>query len=327
MALLLTRDDVAAALTMPEAISAVEEAFRQQQRGAAQLPLRTPIRIPQYKGLVLFMPAYIGGEMDALGMKVVTVYPDNPAVHGLPTILATVLLNDPRTGRLLAIMDGAYLTAMRTGAASGVATKYLARADARVVGIFGAGIQARTQLMAMCAVRPIVEARVYDPLADHAAAFSREMSQALGIRVQPVADPRAAVEGCDIIITASTSKTPVFDGAWVAAGTHINGVGSHSLDARELDATIVRRSKVVVDLREAALAEAGDLVMPINAGEITADHIYADLGEIVTGKPGRSNPDEITLFKSVGLAIQDVSAAMRVYELARQKGIGQEIAL
>ncbi|MEJ5199473.1 MAG: ornithine cyclodeaminase family protein [Anaerolineae bacterium] len=234
---------------------------------------------------------------------------------------------DPRTGRLLAIMDGAFLTAMRTGAASGVATKYLARADARVVGIFGAGIQARTQLMAMAAVRPIVEARVYDPLADHAAAFSREMSEALGIRVQPVAEPRAAVEGCDIIVAASTSKTPVFDGAWLAPGTHINGVGSHSPDARELDAQTIRQSKVVVDLRDAALAEAGDLIMPINAGEITADHIYADLGEIVTGKPGRTDPGEITLFKSVGLAIQDVSTAVRVYELARQKGIGQEIPL
>ncbi|MGC8780360.1 MAG: ornithine cyclodeaminase family protein, partial [Anaerolineae bacterium] len=136
-----------------------------------------------------------------------------------------------------------------------------------------------------------------------------------------------AVEGCDIIVTASTSKTPVFDGTWLAPGTHINGVGSHSLDARELDATAVRRSKVVVDLRDAALAEAGDLVMPIQAGEISADHIYADLGEIVAGKPGRTHPNEITFFKSVGLAIQDVSTAMRVYELARQKGIGQEVAL
>lgn len=326
MALLLTRADVQSALTMAEAIAAVEEAFRQQQQGTAQLPLRTPIRIPQHKGLVLFMPAYIGG-MDALGMKVVTVYPDNPGQHGLPTILATVLLNDPRTGQLLAIMDGAYLTAMRTGAASGVATKYLARPDARVVGVFGAGIQARTQLMAMCAVRPIIEARVYDPMAELADAFCREMSQALGIAVQPVAEPRQAAEGCDIIVTASTSKTPVFDGRWLTPGAHINGVGSHSLDARELDSLTVQRSKVVVDLRSAALAEAGDIVTPINAGEISAEHIYADLGEIVAGKPGRVGADEITLFKSVGLAIQDVATATRVYELARRQGIGQEIAL
>jgi alanine dehydrogenase len=326
MALLLTRADVQSALTMTDAISAVEEAFRQQQQGTAQLPLRTPIRIPQHKGVVLFMPAYIGG-MDALGMKVVTVYPDNPAKHGLPTILATVLLNDPRTGQLIAIMDGAFLTAMRTGAASGAATKYLARPDAKVVGIFGAGIQARTQLMAMCAVRPIVEARVFDPVAELADKFCAELSAALGITVHRVTTARAAVEGCDIIVAASTSKTPVFDGQWIAPGTHINGVGSHSLDARELDSLTIQRSKVIVDLRSAALAEAGDLVTPINAGEITADQIYADLGEIVTGTPGRTNADEITLFKSVGLAIQDVSTATKVYELARQKGIGQEISL
>ena len=326
MALLLTRADVESALTMADAISAVEEAFRQQQLGTAQLPLRTPIRIPQHKGTVLFMPAYIGG-MDALGMKVVTVYPGNPAQHGLPTILATILLNDPRTGQLIAMMDCAFLTAMRTGAASGVATKYLARPDAKVVGIFGAGIQARTQLMAMCAVRPIAEARVYDLAAALASRFSRAMSEALGISVRPAASGREAVEGCDIVITASTSKTPVFEGGWVAPGTHINGVGSHSLDARELDSLTIQRSKVIVDLRSAALAEAGDLVTPINAGEIAASHIYAEVGEIVTGTPGRADESEITLFKSVGLAIQDVSTAMRVYELARQKGIGQEVNL
>ncbi len=327
MALLLTRADVESALTMDDAIAAVEEAFRQQQLGGVQLPLRTPIRIPHYHGLVLFMPAYIGGQLDALGMKVVTVYPDNPARHNLPTILATVLLNDPRTGQLIAIMDGAYLTAMRTGAASGVATKYLARPDARVVGIFGAGVQARTQLMAMCAVRPISEARVYDPVPEVADKFCAEMAARHKITVRRVSDPRDAVVGCDIVITATTSKEPVFAGAWLELGTHINGIGSHSLDARELDTEAVRRARVVVDLRSAALAEAGDLVIPINAGELSADHIYAELGEIVAGKPGRSNEQEITLFKSVGLAIQDVATAMRVYELARRKGIGQEVNL
>jgi ornithine cyclodeaminase/alanine dehydrogenase len=179
----------------------------------------------------------------------------------------------------------------------------------------------------MCAVRPITEARVYDPAFQHADSFCRDMGDALGIQARPVRSAREAVEGCDIVITASTSKTPVFDGQWAAPGTHINGVGSHSLDARELDSQTIQRSKVIVDLRSAALAEAGDLVTPINAGEITADHIYADLGEIVTGAPGRVDAGEITLFKSVGLAIQDVSTAIRVYELARQKGIGQEISL
>ncbi len=326
MALLLTRKDVEAVLTMEDAIDAVEEGFRQHQLGTSQLPLRTAIHIPEHNGIVLFMPGYIGG-MDALGMKLVTVYPDNPSKYNLPTILATVLLAHPRTGDLLAIMDGTYLTAMRTGAASGVATKYLARPDSRVVGVFGAGVQARTQLMAVCAVRPITEARVYDVVPAVVQSFCDEMGAKLGITVRPAASPREAVEGCDVIVAATTSKTPVFDGAWVARGTHLNGIGSHTPDAREFDSTVIRRAKVVVDLREAALAEAGDVIIPIKAGEITADHIYAELGEIVTGKPGRENPEEITLFKSVGLAIQDMSTASRVYQRAREQGIGKEISL
>jgi len=326
MALLLTRQDVEAVLTMEDAIDAVEEAFRQHQLGTAQLPLRTPIRVPEHNGLVLFMPAYIGG-MDALGMKLVTVYPENPTRYNLPTILATILLSDPRTGDLLAIMDGTFLTAMRTGAVSGVATRYLARPDSKVVGLFGAGVQARTQLMAICTVRPIAEARVYDTNPDAARRFCDEMAPRLGITVRPVTNPREAVEGCDVIVAATTSKTPLFDGAWLRPGTHLNGVGSHTPDAREFDSDTIRRSKVVVDLREAALAEAGDLIIPIQAGEITAEHIYAALGEIVTGKPGRTSAEEITLFKSVGLAIQDVSTAARVYQLAREKGIGREISL
>jgi ornithine cyclodeaminase/alanine dehydrogenase len=326
MALLLTRADVESALTMEDAITGVEEAFRQHQLGTTQLPLRTPIRIPEHKGLILFMPAFIGG-MDALGIKVVSVHPDNPSKHGLPTILATILLHDPATGKLLAIMDGGFLTAMRTGAVSGVATKYLARPDSKVVGLFGAGIQARTQLMAVCAVRPVTEALVYDQVPDAADRFCNEMGPKLGIAARPVTSPRDAVEGCDIIVAATTSKTPVFDGDWLNPGMHINGVGSHSLDARELDSKTIRRSRVVVDLRSAALAEAGDIVIPINNGEITAERLYAELGEIITGKPGREDPDEITIFKSVGLAIQDVSTATKVYQLAREKGIGQEIPL
>jgi ornithine cyclodeaminase/alanine dehydrogenase-like protein (mu-crystallin family) len=195
------------------------------------------------------------------------------------------------------------------------------------VGIFGAGTQARTQLMAMCAVRPIAEARVYERVPEVAEKFCAEMAAALKITVRQVSDPREAVAGCDIVVTATTSKEPVFAGAWLEPGTHINGIGSHSLDAAELDTEAVRRARVVVDLRSAALAEAGDLVTPIKAGEISADHIYAELGEIVAGKPGRTDEREITLFKSVGLAIQDVSAAIRVYQLARAKGIGQEVNL
>jgi alanine dehydrogenase len=328
MTLLLSRQDVQTVLTMQATIEAVEEAFRQQALGNVVMPLRTAIRIPAYKGLHLGMPAYIGGETDALGLKVVTVYPDNPRQHGLPTTIGTLLLNDPQTGAPLAIMDAGFLTAMRTGAVSGVATKYLARRDASVVGVFGAGVQARTQLMAVCEVRPITQALVLDVSPDAQCVYCEEMSAQLGFDVVPEDDARELVETADILVAASSAHEPLFDGAWLQPGTHINGIGSHSPGARELDTTTIQRSKVVVDLREAALAEAGDLMMPIEEGAITADHIHASLGEVVAGqRPGRESEEEISLFKSVGLALQDVSTAVQVYRLALEQGVGQEVRL
>jgi len=314
---------VEAALTMKEAIAAVEEAFRQQALGNVIMPLRTTIRIASYKGVNLAMPAYIGGDMDGLGVKIVSVYADNPAKFNLPAVIATVILNDPRTGAPIAIMDGTHLTAMRTGAVSGVATKYLARPEAKTVALFGAGVQARTQVMALCEVRKIEKVFVYDVVPAARERYCQEMGKRLGVEMVPVDNPRPAVEQADLIVAASTSKTPLFDGRWLKEGTHINGVGSHSPDARELDEQTIKVSKVVVDLREAALAEAGDVIIPINAGVISKEHIHADLGEIVSGKKAaRTDPKEITVFKSVGLALQDVSTATRVYQLAKAKGLG-----
>ncbi len=327
MALLLTRADIQSFLTMKDAMEAVEEAFRQLALGTVDMPQRPVIRVPAHHGTVLFMPALIGG-MGALGMKVVSVYPDNPARHNKPTVLGTILLNDPATGEVIAIMDGGFITAMRTGAVSGVATKYMARPDARVAGIFGAGVQARTQLMALAEARPLERAVVYDVMPEARTRFATEMSAQLGLPVAPVDDPRAAVEGCDIIATATSAATPILDGNWVAPGTHINGIGSHAPHMRELDTTIIRRSRVIVDLRSAALAEAGDLIIPIQEGAITADHIAGELGEVIVGQvPGRTQPDEITLFKSEGLAIQDVSVATRVYQIAQERGIGQNVTI
>lgn len=328
MALVLTRKDVEELLPMKEAMSAVEEAFRQYALGEAIMPLRTTIRIAGYKGVNLAMPAYVGGDMDALGLKVVSVYGDNPEKYGLPAVLATVVLNDPRTGDLLAIVDGTWLTAMRTGAVSGVATCYLAREDVKTAAVFGAGVQARTQLMAVCEAREIVTARVYDPVPEIQNRYCQEMSERLGIEVTPVSSPHAAVEGADVVIAASSARTPLFDGEWLSPGTHVNGVGSHSPAARELDTTTILRSKLVVDQREAALAEAGDVIIPLNEGHVTADHIHAELGEVVAGlKEARANEDEITVFKSVGLAIQDVATATRVYQLAKEKGAGTTLSL
>jgi ornithine cyclodeaminase/alanine dehydrogenase len=287
------------------------------------------IRIGAHKGLHLGMPAYAGGEGDAgvLALKVVTVYPENPSKHDLPTILGTLLLNDAKTGKLVSIMDAGFLTGMRTGASSGVATKYLAPKEAKTLGIFGAGGQARTQLMAVHEVRPVSRVQVYDPMTETRDAFVREMSEKVGVEVEPVKDPRECAEN-EIVCAASSSKTPVLKGSWFRPGTHINGIGSHSPDARELDTETILRSKVVADYTPACMAEAGDLLFPIQEGAFSEERIHADIGEVINGtKPGRESAEEITLFKSVGLAIQDAMTAAKVYALAREAKVGTEVEI
>jgi ornithine cyclodeaminase/alanine dehydrogenase len=330
MTLLLTRKDVQAVLTMKEAIAAVEEGFRLLALGKVVMPQRTAIRQQEPLGLHLAMPASLAGEGalgGALGIKVVTVFPGNPAQHNLPTTLATMLLHDPRTGAVVAILDAGFLTAMRTGAASGVATRCLARDDARTLGIFGAGVQARTQLLAIHEVRRIERVVVCDPVREARERFAAEMSDRLSTPVTHTDDARRAAEN-DIVVTASSSKTPVFDGKWIKPGTHLNGIGSHSPDARELDAEIVRRSRVISDHAPARLAEDADFMVPIQEGVIGADHVRVNLGDVLLGRePGRRSRDEITLFKSGGLAVQDVVTAARVFQLARAAGIGHEVEI
>lgn len=327
MTLLLTRADVEKVLTMREAIAAVEDGFRQLALGAVVMPQRTAIRIPEHRGLHLAMPAHIGGggAGGALATKIVTVYPDNPTRFELPTTLGTLLLNDPRSGALMAIMDAGFMTAMRTGAVSGVASKVLAREDASLAGIYGAGAMARTQLRAVCEVRKIRRAIVHDPNAEAAAKFSVDMSASLGIPVDTVGEPRTVLDA-DIVCAASSSKTPIFEGSWLKPGTHVNGIGAHSPDAREIDGEALRRSKVVTDYLPACLAESGELILAIREGSFRESQVHADLGEILTGsKPGRQSAEEITFFKSVGLAVQDAATAARVFDLARAAGVGSEI--
>jgi alanine dehydrogenase len=327
MPLLLTRRDVESVLTMKEAIAAVEEGLTRLALGRAIMPQRTAIRMSALHGLHLGMPAFIEGEGDdpgVLALKVVTVYPDNPAVHSLPTTIGTILLNDPRTGALLAVMDAGFLTAMRTGAASGVATRILARPEAQSAGVFGAGVQARAQLLAMAEVRSLVRAVVCDPRTDARARFAVEMSTQLGIPV--IEGGTEACLDCDIVVTATSSTTPIFDGTCLRPGTHVNGIGAHAAGHRELDTEAVRRCTVIADYKPACLAEAGDILIAIQEGAITEDHIRASIGEVVAGaKPGRTSAEEITLFKSVGLAVEDVATAQRVYKLARVSGVGKEI--
>jgi len=281
------------------------------------MPSRQLTDVPENRGLMLSMPAYVGGEIDALGQKVVTIYVDNPSLSNLPTVLGTVQLLDPKTGSCLAVMEANALTSLRTGAATGVATKWLARENADTVALFGVGGQAATQIEAICVVRDIRRIKVYAPTRGHVTRFCKEMSQRLGSEISAAANPNEAIGGCSIIVCATTSKNPVFDGRSVALGCHLNGIGSHTADAREFDTVTVVRSKVVVDSRESALTEAGDLIIPLTDGVISVEHIWAELGEIIVGKKkSRTSEDEITLFKSVGIAAQDVASAKVIYERA-----------
>ncbi len=325
MPLLLSRDDVMQVLQMPDCMDVVERAFAELANGTAVLPLRIPITPSD--GLALYMPAYLK-EMGALACKVVSVYKDNPTKHSLPTTIGTVLLQNAETGQVICIMDGGYLTAVRTGAVSGVATKYMAREDDdQVAGIFGAGVQAKMQLWAVAVARKLSKAMVYDISSEAADRFVAEMSAKLEMEVVKVGSAEELL-AADIICTATSSSTPLFSGEKVREGTHINGIGSHTPNARELDTTIVKRSRFVADSTVACLKEAGDLMIPIKEGALDESHIYADLGEIILGtKPGRTGDDEITLFKSNGLAIQDAATAKLVYDCACESGIGTDVDL
>ena len=323
MPLLLNKEQVVSVLDMKDCVEALDAAFTEMARGTAVLPLRSNITPP--KGLNLYMPAYLE-KMNALACKVVSVYKDNPTEFSLPTVMGTVLLQDSVTGQVVCIMDGGYLTAARTGAVSGLATKYLAReGEGQVAGIFGAGIQAEMQMWGVCEAGNISSAVVYDVLPEAASAFAQKWSEKLGIPIE-VADTHEALLETDVICTATTSATPLFDGSGVKPGTHINGIGSHSPGARELDSTIIKRSLLIADSREACLNEAGDVMIPISEGVITEEHIHAELAEIVAGmKEGRTSAEQITLFKSNGLAIQDAATAKLAYDRAREMGVGTEV--
>jgi alanine dehydrogenase len=326
--LILTRQEVEALLTMTDAIDALEEGFRRLAQGGVTMPQRVATPVAPYEGLHLSMPAFVEGEPGILSIKIVTVYGQNPARHGLPMIQGVILLHDAQTGRLLALMDAEHLTATRTGAVSGLATRWLARPDASTVVLFGAGATAGPQLEAVCAVRPIRRGYVVTRSGAKDAAFIERMTQKLGIELIATRNAQQAVEAADIVCTATNSATPVIQGDWLQPGCHINAVGAYTAQMRELDTAAVRRSRVFVDHHPAAQSEAGDLLIPIRNGELSYDHVAGALGELLTGAvAGRRDDQEITLFKSVGLAMQDAVTVAKVYARAVEQGMGQSIEL
>ncbi|UCE23621.1 MAG: hypothetical protein JSU74_10000 [Candidatus Zixiibacteriota bacterium] len=321
----LTADDVRRSLPMIDAIAAMREAFVHLSSRQAIVPQRIHTEIHEHSATALFMPVYLS-YTGKIGLKFVTVSEDNPS-RGLPLIHATVLVADASSGVPLAVMDGSYLTALRTGAASGLATDLLARPDARCAAIFGAGTQGRTQLEAVCAVRKIEHAFVIDIDHDRAQTFAREMSEYLSIEVD-VVDVAEALRAADVICTATTSAVPVFAHNQLKVGVHINGVGSYKPDQAEIPTDTIAGSKLVVDSKEGCLREAGDIILPLNKGTINEAHIHGEIGQIVAGeRPGRESDTEITVFKSVGNAVQDLAAADRVLARASELGLGSEIEL
>ena len=296
--MVLDEQAVRALLRMEEVIPAMEGALADLSSGKVVQPVRTALPVGDHGGFLLLMPAYAG----PLGVKLVTFYPNN---QGVPTHHAVIQLFKPETGEPLVTMDGRLITEERTGAVSAVATRFLARPDASVLALIGSGVQARSHLRALRLVRDFREVRVWSP--HHAAAFAAEFG------VRATASAEDAVRGADVIVTATTSQTPVLRGAWLSPGAHINAVGAPRPDWRELDDEVLRRSRLYVDSREAALQESGDVR--------AAGAIVAELGEVVAGaKPGRGSPDEITLFKSLGLAVEDVVTADLVYRKAVATG-------
>ena len=310
---------------MPTAINAVESAFAELARGTAEMPQRTVMTDADVGGWIAYMPAYLKSS-GALGIKAVTVYKSNPSDFGLPTTLGTILVQDNRTGQVLAAMDGGFLTAVRTGAVTGVATRHMARPDSGVAGIMGAGVQARQQAIAIAESSNVNTMLTYslEPEAERSE-FAAWVSDQTGLEVLLAGSGEELCRMSDIVSLATTAASPIVSGDWWKPGAHINSIGSHAPGIRETDTATIRRARVVCDQTSACMAEAGDIITPVEAGDYAWDDVAGDLGDVINGDvEGRTADDELTLFKSVGLAIQDIACAALVYDQAVAQGIGTE---
>ncbi len=325
--LLLSDHDVAALLPMDECIGVMETALRQVTAGESILPLRTVIRLPGTPNAFASMPAVLGaGAAAAIGAKIITVYPGNDATP-YDSHIGVVLLFDGEHGALLAIADASSITAIRTAAVSGLATRLLARDDADELAILGAGVLALPHLRAVRCVRPIRQVRVWSRSIDRAKAFAASAANE-GVEIVVCESAREAVRDAGIVCTVTGARTPVLEGAWLSPGTHVNAVGASLAAARELDTAAVKSARLFVDRRESALNEAGDFLIPRGEGAIDDSHIRGEIGELAAGRiAGRTGAGEITLFKSLGLAVEDVAAVRHVYQKAIATGAGTSFAI
>ncbi|HSR96068.1 MAG TPA: ornithine cyclodeaminase family protein [Kofleriaceae bacterium] len=320
--LVLSHADVARLLPIEACIELMADALRVTNEGSAVLPLRSVVWMPDRTGMIGMMPGFLG-QPASLGLKVVSIFPGN---HGTryDSHQGVVMLFDTRHGSPIAILDASSITAIRTAAVSGVATRALARDDAGDLAILGAGVQAATHLAAMRAVRTIRRIRVWSRNGARARRFAD--ASPLPVEVMPTA--QAAVEGADLVCTTTAARQPILEGAWLRGGCHINAVGACFPSARELDTAAVVRARLIVDSRESALAESGDFLIPRGEGAVGDDHIAGELGDVLLGRVvGRRTSDEVTLFKSLGIAIEDLAAAHHVYTRALETGLGASVPL
>jgi alanine dehydrogenase len=320
----LSEDDVKSVLNMDEAISAVENAFRDHGLGKTQMPPKSYLYFSKYDGDLRTMPAYLEG-LDFAGVKIVNVHPKNPGI-GLPTVMALLILNSPETGAPFAVIGATYLTSMRTGAAGGIAAKYLARPESKIVGMVGAGAQARTQLQALSRFFRIEKVIVYDRLVEGARDFERVAKAFLDCDYELTTNPEKACN-CDILVTTTPMRSPIVRSDWVKPGTHINAIGADAKGKQELETDLTRRAKIVVDDMVQAV-HSGEVNVPISDGKLTPEEIYAQIGEIIARKVrGRTSKEVVTIFDSTGLAIQDVATGRMVYERALKAGKGLRLKL
>ena len=329
--LILKESDISSIITMSDIIEADREALSIYSSHKSNIPLRSNLDIPEYNGQCLFMNGY-AAPVKALGVKIVSVYPEN-INKNITSVPATMVLVDAETGMVNSLIDGTYLTRLRTGAISGLATEILSRKDSKIFALFGTGGQAVTQLEAVLTVRKIEEVRVFDIFNERAEEFVKKMSdkfsKKFNVKIIAAESSDAAVDNADIITTVTTSKKPVFNANKVKKNVHINGVGSYTPDMIEIPGDIlVKADKIYVDTRDGAINESGDLISPIKEGLIKKEKINGELGEVINGLiKGRENDDEMTFFKTTGSAVLDLVAAQKIYEMAKAKGIGQIVDL
>jgi ornithine cyclodeaminase len=322
--LVLDQNEVTRLLPMAECIDAMREALRALAKGDAMLPLRTVMRLPDGRGAFAAMPAYLGSP-SALGIKVITVFPGNEGT-ALDSHQGAVLLFEAEQGRLLSIMDASSITSIRTAAVSAVATALLARESSTRLAILGAGVQALTHIESMRSVRPIERVTIWSRHDGRAIRLSRKVREQFGLDARVVGAAVDAVADADIVCTTTSSREPVLEGAWLLPGTHVNAIGASLPSARELDSEAVRRSRLYVDRQESTRNEAGDFLIPLREEVIREDHIVGEIGELLLGQvEGRRSDEEITLFKSLGLAIEDLASAHHIYHKAIAAGIGTPV--